>query len=498
MYPYEKNREGIVSFDPLECQLKQFKRNAYFNGKPMFAEDCYLEQKYINEKRYLINRLIHGTGIVCGLEVKNIEKVCESWRVDLSPGCAIDCCGREIVVSKRIQCSIISAIQDTDCSKNIGLYLRRKDILVDPIPNPICEPSAEKKCNESHIEELFEVFLANLESEKTETKQVDQISLNNLKVKETLADISKQSSDSYDLCKKPLEECPYCKKVNEQGPNVLIAVLSCSQEGALSVDYSETEKKRDIVYSNYILGRLLCEYQKSSSKSAPDSGTKIAETEISNAQKQIKDAYIKTFDREIVSENKSLSIIPKEDDKVSIELSPKSIQVKHIGFQLVGSQTVEVITDIGKNQIEFRLQEDYAKRLVHITCGSLSIKFDKDKQKLPVYMISEKIPHRAADNNESLPLIMLGKIDDSSETENIQYLNNLSLPDLDAKSLTPYSKSDKDNSPKWLQEYISGYSKPVHLFVIELNSTDFRILSIWPPGCKETSINVSWSAVSQD
>jgi hypothetical protein len=498
MNPYEKNSEGIVHFDPLECQLKQFKRNAYFNGKPMFAEDCYLEQKYINEKRYLINRLIHGTGIICGLEVKSIEKICESWRVNLTPGCAIDCCGREIVVSKGIQCSIITTVQGIDCSKYIGLYLRRKDILVDPIPNPICESSAEKKCYESHIEEQFEVFLATLENEKTVTEQVGQISHNN--VKDSLGNFSKQSISFHDICKKALEECPHCKKIDEQGPKVLLAVLSCSQEGVLSIDYSETEKKRDIVYSNFILGHLLCEDQKNDGKSTSDTETKVAETEIPSAQKQIRDEYKKTYaERGIVSEDSSLSIIPKEEgSKVSIELAPKSIQVKHLGFQLAGSQMVAVTTDIDNNRIELGIQEEYAKGLVHIARGSLTIKCDKDKRKLPVYMISEKIPHMAAANIGSSPLIMLGKKDDESETENIQYLNNLLLSDLDTKSLTPYTKSDKDNSPKWLQQYISGSSNPVRLFVIELNSKDFRILSVWPTGCSETSINVSWSAVATD
>jgi hypothetical protein len=239
MNPSEEKNEGIVNFDPAECQLKQFKRNAYFSGKSMRAEDFVLEQKYTNEKRYLINRLILGTGIICGLEVKSVEKVCETWRVNLSPGCAIDCCGREIVVSKAIQCSVISTVQDNDCPKNIGLCLRRKDIPVDPVSNPICEPTAEQKCFESHIEEQYELVLCNL-AEKDE---------------------GENGMSSRNFCKEALKTCPCCENVEEQGPKVLVAVLSCSQEGNLTINYTETYKHRDIIYSNFTLGSTLCDHQ---------------------------------------------------------------------------------------------------------------------------------------------------------------------------------------------------------------------------------------------
>jgi hypothetical protein len=82
------------------CKIPHFERNNYYYGKLMTVRDFYDEQCYFNEKRWLINRMVHGWGVVCGLEViedtgrKNGDKP----KVIIKPGLAIDCCGREILV----------------------------------------------------------------------------------------------------------------------------------------------------------------------------------------------------------------------------------------------------------------------------------------------------------------------------------------------------------------------------------------------------------------
>ena len=49
-----------------ESTLHQFQRNKYFYGKLMTVRDFELEQEYFNGKRYLLNRLIHGKGLLYG------------------------------------------------------------------------------------------------------------------------------------------------------------------------------------------------------------------------------------------------------------------------------------------------------------------------------------------------------------------------------------------------------------------------------------------------
>lgn len=77
------------------CATPYFERNNYFYGKQFTVRDLLQEQKYLNEKRWLVNRAVLGWGVVCGLEVR--------WepargRLVVGTGMALDCCGREIVV----------------------------------------------------------------------------------------------------------------------------------------------------------------------------------------------------------------------------------------------------------------------------------------------------------------------------------------------------------------------------------------------------------------
>lgn len=78
------------------CSIPYFERNNYFHGKMLSARDLRKEQEYFNEKRRLINRMILGWGIVCGLEVC-LEGDC----LVVKPGLALDCCGRELLVCER-------------------------------------------------------------------------------------------------------------------------------------------------------------------------------------------------------------------------------------------------------------------------------------------------------------------------------------------------------------------------------------------------------------
>jgi hypothetical protein len=70
------------------------RRVNFFNGMMLTAADLEVEQEYHRGMRYLHNRL-HGYGTVSGLEVTVTR-----GRVRVSPGLAIDVCGREIVVAQ--------------------------------------------------------------------------------------------------------------------------------------------------------------------------------------------------------------------------------------------------------------------------------------------------------------------------------------------------------------------------------------------------------------
>jgi hypothetical protein len=75
------------------CKVPHFERNHFFHGKLLGARDLADEQKYFNEKRWLINRMVLGWGVVCGLDVE-LEHEC----LVITPGLALDCCGHELLV----------------------------------------------------------------------------------------------------------------------------------------------------------------------------------------------------------------------------------------------------------------------------------------------------------------------------------------------------------------------------------------------------------------
>src|SRR5215213_2804092 len=77
------------------CATTQFEKNNYFYGKQFTVRDLLQEQSYLNEKRQLVNRMVLGWGVVCGLNVRWEKK---ERRFVVSEGMALDCCGHEIIV----------------------------------------------------------------------------------------------------------------------------------------------------------------------------------------------------------------------------------------------------------------------------------------------------------------------------------------------------------------------------------------------------------------
>ncbi|MFA7468009.1 MAG: hypothetical protein WCY82_07060 [Desulfotomaculaceae bacterium] len=71
-----------------------FERNRYFYGKLLTVNDFETEQKYVNDKRRLVNRFLHGSGVVCGMNVVGVDDT----TISVEMGLALDFSGREIVI----------------------------------------------------------------------------------------------------------------------------------------------------------------------------------------------------------------------------------------------------------------------------------------------------------------------------------------------------------------------------------------------------------------
>lgn len=106
-----------------------FKRNNYYYGKFLTAEDFNAEQNYINDKRSLLNRNVFCSGVVTGLNL-NFDKNENS--IILTSGMAINLLGHEITVGTDVEVEVSSLKEHTD-KTTAYLYIEYKEELIDEI-----------------------------------------------------------------------------------------------------------------------------------------------------------------------------------------------------------------------------------------------------------------------------------------------------------------------------------------------------------------------------
>jgi hypothetical protein len=136
-------------------------RNRYFYGKLLDVYHFELETNYFNAKRGLLNRLVSGFGVVCGLNVVCSEPTGE---IVVTPGVAIDKWGREIIVSEpsapqRVSTDVAQGDeqpcpQGADHEHWVHLVLCYRECQSDPAPmlGGECEPDA---CTAGAIREAY-------------------------------------------------------------------------------------------------------------------------------------------------------------------------------------------------------------------------------------------------------------------------------------------------------------------------------------------------------
>ena len=96
-------------------QLYPFERTKYYYGMLLSVDDFNAEQRYMNDKRRLVNRLVHGMGVVCGLNVVRLDES----TISVESGMALDNTGREIVVDVPVT-KKLSMINGYESAMNSG------------------------------------------------------------------------------------------------------------------------------------------------------------------------------------------------------------------------------------------------------------------------------------------------------------------------------------------------------------------------------------------
>jgi hypothetical protein len=140
------------------CLIPTFERNRYFFGKPMTVRDFDAEQQYMIGKSKLQNRLIHGSGIICGMVPSQATITGSKLTVFLTEGAAIDCCGNLIVVNKSDTVEVQA--EGTLIDGPHYFYVRFSECVRQPIMASANVSSCEEVCCYNRIRETFEVFLS--------------------------------------------------------------------------------------------------------------------------------------------------------------------------------------------------------------------------------------------------------------------------------------------------------------------------------------------------
>jgi len=162
------NTETCANNDKSECGYNEFRRLRYFHGMLLDEKDFREEQQYHANKRRLLNRMLHGSGVVCGLDLKGRKG---KKSIQVTPGLALDCSGNEIWVAKDLKIDLASLlppknkpkgepdcrpVDEKDALKTYYIGIRYDERPTNPVsvylPSGDCE---ERTCENSRWKEGY-------------------------------------------------------------------------------------------------------------------------------------------------------------------------------------------------------------------------------------------------------------------------------------------------------------------------------------------------------
>ncbi|MTI85735.1 MAG: hypothetical protein FH756_18030 [Firmicutes bacterium] len=135
-----------------------FERNRYFYGKLLTVRDFEAEQRYMNNKRRLLNRLLFGSGIICGMKVVAVD----DKTISVETGVALDYSGREIVVASPVtqKLSMIEGFTNNEYAKNVYLCIAYDEQGKEPVHSVASTTAGTEEVNEyNRYQETFKLVV---------------------------------------------------------------------------------------------------------------------------------------------------------------------------------------------------------------------------------------------------------------------------------------------------------------------------------------------------
>jgi hypothetical protein len=217
-------------------------RNNYFYGKLMDVAQFNKEQSYVNQKRWLLNRLLCGSGIVCGLGL-DVES---NDRLRIMPGVALDAVGHEIILPNPVS---INPRQLTDEQGHpvgdpldqgeVDICLAYAEKRTDLVPVLVADCDAPGHCAAGTLREGFHVIVRMSTKASTHGCELGEFPL-------------------------PADDALHellCKQINANGPAtpadtcVVLAHVKLRTPGLSPL--INPSRNRQLVYSNPLLQQLI-------------------------------------------------------------------------------------------------------------------------------------------------------------------------------------------------------------------------------------------------
>jgi len=143
-------------------------RNRYFYGKLLSVRDFEIEQSYSMNKRFLTNRLLHGPGVVCGLDVT----VDNDSTLIIGSGMALDYEGHEIVIEKPLirKINMFNGQETLNNAKDCWLCLSYSEKNVEPVSSVSADMTGQEDNRQCNL--VREGYFLSVTTEKPDYKTI--------------------------------------------------------------------------------------------------------------------------------------------------------------------------------------------------------------------------------------------------------------------------------------------------------------------------------------
>lgn len=250
--PFGSNRNAPTALAAPE-------RNQYFYGKLLDAPHLQLEQEYLNSKRWLVNLLMGGKGVIAGLAV---VPSANGTRVVIQPGVALDGWGREIIVPALSAAIDPRALTDDQGNPagtvtgagSVTISICYQECGIDPVPVMVASCKPDGDCAPGSTREQFAVIV------KSGTVVPSPVTCNFANV------FTSPLPDLHAVLAKRVSQ-PYADPTGSGC--VVLAQINLPSSGAITAAMIDNTVRPVVVSNNILLELLFCLAQRVSPPPTP-------------------------------------------------------------------------------------------------------------------------------------------------------------------------------------------------------------------------------------